>query len=110
MNYATTLDLDGITTPVVVSYYYDEPVDVSATLTRHYTEPRNRITHVVARGRTFDCTDSADLVALSVALDCDAVELLSELEAEVGRRNARHSFLRASALDGQRGQAHTQRS
>jgi hypothetical protein len=85
MNYATTLDLDGITTPVAISYDYDEPVDVSATLTRHYTAPRNRITSIVARGRTFDCTDSDALVALSVALDCDAGELLSDLEAEVGR-------------------------
>jgi hypothetical protein len=85
VNYATTLDLDGITTPVVVSYYYDEPVDVSATLSRHYTALCVRITHVVASGRTFDCADSADLGDLSAALDCDAGELLSELETEVGR-------------------------
>jgi hypothetical protein len=85
MNYATTLELDGTPTPVVVSYYYDEPVDVSATLSRHYTALCIRITHVVARGRSFDCTDSDALVALSVALDCDAGEVLSELEAEVGR-------------------------
>jgi hypothetical protein len=84
MNYATTLDLDGITTPVTIRYDYDEPVDVSATLTRHYTEPRTRITSVVASGRSFNCTDSAELVALSVALDCDAGEVLSELETEVG--------------------------